>query len=964
MNRSSPTPHLRRSACIPYRIPGLPLRAVAVALALACGFPANAVPVSPAPQARAEHPRLLAGSGKGREALRAQLARDPAAARNYQAIQARLQPYVERHRTDPAWIVSRLQMYWQSHSTKVYVKNGVYDHAEGNAPVPTVRFTGTRDANSQYLTPKLEDIKPYMGERDLLWLQNKETPGRPWEWVSQAKSGRIVESINMRIAELGRDAAFMYWATGDERYAGFAYDIFDTYMSGIAWRETPIDLNHGHDQTLVGLQSFEVIHEDIVGPLTETYDFMHGYIVRRAGDKRTLFDGALKKWADLIIANGVPWNNWDLIEARFVLHIAAVLGPDGSYPDRRGSQHYVRSVLDGGAARQWSLRRLLDHGYDPATGAWNESPSYSINVAGDFMECVDLLDEAFGIDTLPAMPVLPLAARALPQYLLPNGRTVGFGDTRYELPRTAMIERLLAHARRHGQPGQASVYASLLAAVRGAGEASRQDGVHALLDSLKVPAAQGNPGASSPDPAPSAAAYQTPTFYAPNASWLIQRSGYQREDARDNAMVISQAGSYGNHAHANGIAMELYAKGLSLAPESGRGSGYLQSDHGEYYSQFPAHNTVVVDGLSAYPSMKSNHPFTLQSAYPAPGSPANAAFPWATFSDVRFLEPETNADQARVLGIVRLDDTNGYFVDIFRSRRRDGKDRYHDYIYHNLGQSMQFLGADGRVLPTAPSERLSFADGDLIGYDYWQDRKSLTSRQPLRARFDLALPQRKLAMTVWLQGAADREYFSVMAPPSTAWSTGMLPSGVEHAPLPTLVIRQHGQAWTRPFTAVFEPTADTAPQVLGVDQFEDGRALALRISTADHGRQTIISGDGDDVRFEHDGQRLQGRYGIVAERGAQLQYLFLGHGRKLAALGYALSAGGDGASAALWQADGRWLYSASRPLRLQVPAADWPANLEFTTEGRRVRIAGRMDTVDGRRVLMFDMPAMAAEPIR
>jgi hypothetical protein len=920
-----------------------------LALALACAFP-------PTAQTQ-DHPRLLVQAASVKDALQARIASDPAAAKMVQAIQARLQPYVERHRTDPAWITSRLQMYWQSHATQVYVKNGVYDHADGKAPVPTVRYTGTRDASSQYFTPKLEDVKPYMGERDLLWLQNREAPGQPWEWVGQAKTGRIVESINMRIAELARDAAFMYWASGDESYARFAYDIFDTYMSGIAYRATPIDLNHGHDQTLVGLQSFEVIHEDIVGPLTETYDFMHGYIASRAGGKRALFDGAFKKWADLIIENGVPWNNWNLIEARFVLHIAAILGPDQSYPDQRGSQHYVRSVVQGGAARQWGLRRLADRGYDPVTAIWNESPGYSINVAGDFMECVGMLDQVFGVDVLPDLPVLPRAARALPQYLLPNGRTVGFGDTRYELPRTAMIEGLLAHARRHQHGEDAASYSSLLGALRGAGEGGAQNGVHALLDSLK-PAP-----ASTPGPAPSASAYQTPTFYTPNASWLVQRSGYLGADAREQAMVISQAGSNGNHAHANGIAMELYAKGMSLAPESGRGSGYLQNDHLEYYSQFPSHNTVVVDGVSAYPSMKSNHPFQLQAMYPASGSPAADAFPWATFSDVRFLEPETSAEQARVLGIVRLDERNGYFVDIFRSRRQDGKDRYHDYIYHNMGQAMQFLDADGKPLATAPSERLSFADGDLVGYDYWQERKSLKSREPLRARFDLTLPQRSLTMTAWLQGSPEREYFSVMAPPSTSWSSGMLPREIERAPLPTLVIRQSGEAWIHPFTAVFEAGDGGAPQVQEVQQVDDGHSLALRVRTAGERRQTIISGDTGDARYQRDGQRLLGRYAIIAERAGKLDYLFLGHGRELAASGYALALAQDG-SAALWRDNGRWLYTASKPVRLQVPASGWPATLEFTAaDGKRTRVHARARTVAGGKLLEYALPAMAATAI-
>jgi hypothetical protein len=901
---------------------------------------------------RAGHPRLLVDAAHGRADLQALLARDPQAARRYEAIVARVRPYVERHRTDPAWIVSRLQMYWQSHGTRVFVKNGVYDHVEGHAPVPTVRFTGTRDAATPYFTPQLDDVKPYMGERDLLWLQNRDAPGHPWEWVSQAKSGRIVEAINLRIAGLARDAAFLYWATGDDAYARFAYDIFAAYMAGIAYREEPVDLNHGHDQTLVGLQSFEVIHEDIVVPLTETYDFMHGWVADHAADKRALFDRAFRQWADLIVKNGVPWNNWDLIQARFVLHIAAVLGPDASYENGHGSGFYVRTVVKDGAARQWPLRRLLDHGYDAATGIWNESPGYSMNVANDFMECVDLLDEVFGIDALPDLPALPRAARALPQYLLPNGRTVGFGDTRYETPRTAMIARLLAHARRHGQAADAAAYATLLATLRGPSEAGNDDPVHALLDALAPPA----PAAA----AAGVADYQTPTFYAPNASWLIQRSGYAGPDA----LAISVAGSSGNHAHANGIAMELYAKGLSLAPESGRGSGYLQNDHLEYYSQFPAHNTVVVDGVSAYPSMKSNHPFTLLAAYPAPGSPAGAAFPSATFGAMALREPETDADQQRVLGIVRAGDAS-YFVDIFRSRRRDGKDRYHDYIYHNLGQSLRFLDAAGQPLATTPSERLSFADGDLIGYDYWRDRTSLASRAPLRARFDLQIPGRQRTMTAWLQGGAGRTFFSVLAPPSTAWSAGMLPRAIEQAPLPTLVIRQDGEAWMRPFTAVFEPGDGGPARVLGVEQVGDGRALALRVRTADGGRQTILSGAADDAVFQRDGQRLRGRYGIAAERDGRLDYLFLGHGHEIASGAYALSAAaGEPAAAALWRQDGRWLFSASRPVRLQVPAADWPARLEFSAGGHTMRIAGRRHLVDGRPVLDYALPAMAAAPLR
>ena len=892
-----------------------------------------------APDPSSVHPRLVAGVEGGPQALRERVAHDEAAARRLEAIRARVQPYVERHRVDPAWIVSRLQMYWQGHHTQVYVKDGLFVRAGGEAPVPTVRFTGGRDTATAYMTPRLEDVKPYMGENDLLYLQNRDAPGKPWEWVAQPKTGRIVEAINMRIAELGRDAAFLYWYTGQEEYAAFAGAIFDTYMRGMYYRAMPVDLNRAHDQTIVGLQSFEVIHEDIVGPLAETFDFMHGYLRGKDAATAALYDAAFKKWADVILANGVPWNNWNLIKARFVLQIAAVLEPDAHYADGHGSAHYVKAVTEGSGTRQWSLRRLLDYGYDAHTGIWNESPGYSLNVLGDYVECLDMLERLFGIDLLPQMPVLARAASALPQYLLPNGRMAGFGDTRYDYLRTSAIEGLQEHAERHGNASEARHFASLRAAIQAASGTQAAKAAGADVHALLAPA-----GPASATPSASLKAYQTPTFYAPNASWLIQRN--------TDALVISQAGSAGNHAHANGIAMELFTQGLSIAPESGRGSGYLQNDHLQYYAQFPAHNTVVVDGASTYPSMKIDHPLSVAAVYPQAGSAA-PAFPWATFSDVGFVEPATDARQRRVLGTVRLDDGKGYFVDIFRSRRRNGKDKYHDYIYHNLGQSMTFESAAGQPLATAPSQRLAFADGDLFGYDYWSDRKSLVSTQPLKAHFALALPERTVDMQVWLQGDARREFFSVQAPPSTAWVPGVLPEGIDRLPLPTLVVRHKGEAWTHPFTAVM----DASGQVQAVEEILAGAgALALRVRSAGGREQTIISNDGERGVYAHRGQRLLGRYGIVALRGGQLDYLFLGHGKKLAGNGYALTARQYGASAALWREQGRWFFTASAPVVVSVP----PRGPRTLVLPGGVRVQGR--AAKGARV--FDLPAMPAGPVQ
>ena len=53
-------------------------------------------------------------------------------------------------------------MYWKTHATEVYIKGEYYDHAGGEkAPAPTVMYTGARSHATNYVRPKLEDLKPY-----------------------------------------------------------------------------------------------------------------------------------------------------------------------------------------------------------------------------------------------------------------------------------------------------------------------------------------------------------------------------------------------------------------------------------------------------------------------------------------------------------------------------------------------------------------------------------------------------------------------------------------------------------------------------------------------------------------------------------------------------------------------------------------------------------------------------------
>lgn len=295
---------------------------------------------------------------------------------------ANTEHYLAKVSADSTWLFSRLQMYWNTHATDVFVNSERFDHAGGDrAPVPTVKYNGTRSTESAYNRPKLDDVIPYDNDAQSNVTYINKATGK-MEKAHPSKTGCNINSLNQQILGIARDASRIYKATGDRRYAALAYPVFDTYLKGIYYRNVPTDLTHGHMQTLVGMATFEVIHEDAVASITEIYANLGKYITR----DRDLYEATMKKWAENIIANGVPHNNWDLFQAEFITDIALVLRSDKDYADLKGKEYYLNYIQNTSSIRQWSMGRLINFGYDPQTAIWYESPGYSTTVSRDFTE--------------------------------------------------------------------------------------------------------------------------------------------------------------------------------------------------------------------------------------------------------------------------------------------------------------------------------------------------------------------------------------------------------------------------------------------------------------------------------------------------------------------------------------------------------------------------------------------------
>lgn len=733
----------------------------------------------------------------------------------------------------PDWLYSRLQMYWQTHATDVFVNGETFAKPGGErAAEPTVKYNGTRGTASQYNRPKLEDIVPYDDdEQGSVTYINKQT-GK-MEKTSPAKTGCNIAGVNRQIVGIARDAARIYAATGDMRYGQMAARVFCVYMKGIAYRNVPTDLNHGHQQTLVGMTTFEVIHEDIINELTQMYPLIKNLVK----DDQPIIESGFKKWAENIIANGVPHNNWDLFQADFIVKIALVLQDDKAYADGKGRQYYLDYVVNQNSIRQWSMNKLIDFGFDKNAKTWYESPGYSTTVLSTICDFANMLDEKAGIDLFAKRPILIDAVKTSAQYLFPNRMIAGWGDTHPNYLNTGGIDNILKYATRHKNKSLISEMNLLKSAVAS----------NAPLSEIER--------------------YTSTMFYAPNVSWLAMRTGMDKQ----HDLMASLNGSLGNHAHANGISLELYGKGYVLGPDAGIGKFlYSGLDYAEYYSQMPAHNTVVVDGVSSYPVMMSKQAFKVIASYPEVSAEQVSSKKLSeqkeklTYATVSFIEPETQAEQQRTTAVVKTSDKGGFYIDVFRSRKKDGGDKTHDYFYHNLGQTMTVEDAKtDKPLYLKPTDELAFAGGHLYAYSYIYNKVSAEMQNSIKAQFTTKIEdakiveamdgQHEITMTMWMKADENRTLFKALSPANLEYERmPNQPYCIEKQPVLTFVARQKGEAWNHPFVCVYEPSSDTEPgDIASVDYFtpsEQG-AVGIIVKLKDGTEQRIVCSENGKVNL-------------------------------------------------------------------------------------------------------------------
>ena len=202
---------------------------------------------------------------------------------------------------------------------------------------------------------------------------------------------------------------------------------------------------------------------------------------------------------------------------------------------------------------------------------------------------------------------------------------------------------------------------------------------------------------------------------------------------------------------------------------------------------------------------------------------------------------------------------------MFRSKKKEGGDKTHDYFYHNLGQEMKVMDAtSGQPLDMKPTEELAFAGGHLYAYSYIYDKKSAEMQNSVKTQFVTKIlddkvveamgGQREITMTMWMKKDENRTIFQALSPVNLEYERmPNQPYKVDEQPVLTFVARQKGEAWNHPFVCVYEPSSDTEPgDIASVDFFtpSEPSAVGIIVKLKDGTEQRIVCSENGKVQIK------------------------------------------------------------------------------------------------------------------
>ncbi len=804
----------------------------------------------------AQNPHILVNDADKQSVL-AKIKEQAWAKTIFEEISKNVTPYVERHTTDPQWILSRYQM--NRIPGKYYTRHFADESGArlinwtGNAPNPTVRVSTylrspITEKGSPYRKPNIDELVPNDTAR-VMQLYNPETGKKDW-----IDPQAFISNINGDINDLALDAAILYWLNGDSRYARFAADLLDQWAKGVYYQEPIV----GPCRT--GLLDMQTLGDANYRPIILAFDFVKPFM-RQNGYDLHWYETVFEKFASTLAFRGFWNNNWYAAESSTMVFATLNL------ENKQKKDYYLQFILSkdtiNGAYGQLALPSTVKNWLTP-DGHWKEPGGYHNYPVGNLL-ISSLALEKNGYDIFRKFPALFQASYAMLKYSFPNLTVGGFGDTGRASQSAESLEIGILGAAKYNQPILPDMLASMKKMVDGGIYKRERSGFLGLLCFLP----------NLPETNATFRWQRTGTLDF--ARYFIQRNG---TDPLTGLMIGVQGATY-NHNHCNGMAMELYGLNEVLGIDAGTGPNYEHPLHRNYYSQWAAHNTVVAAGSS------SSVPFSgaagaknigqIELAAMEPIADQDAVSPDFSFTDTRYLDKSTNTNQSRTLSIVRTSPTTGYYIDIFRSDNATSN----DYVYHNIGDAVTFLDSNRQPLQTTATI-YPRTEKDYPGFRFFEEVEKLDDYQKaLTAIFTIRDDKSDdLFLQVLIPGGEGRSYFKAKSLKTK--TSGKIYAGSH---LPLITIHTASEAKTKPFITVFEPykgQQNYSVDHVSVEKIADPASFtAVTIFNKDHSYQEIYqSTDPGKVQTTKNGS-LKGYFGIAGYKNGSLSALYLGKGEEI-----------------------------------------------------------------------------------
>lgn len=856
----------------------------------------------------------------------------------YETLKTDVDPIVAIHRDNPSYVVSRMQMHWEpgKRYTHFYTEGNYVTRREGNAKYPTVRVTYGRAASNSVPMAPLDKVIPY-GDGSLTKpagmklgiVKLSDTPdnilsklGTPtsYDTVPFTKTGLGTETLNRGFIHLAWKSSLLYYLTENKNYAKLAADILWNFVRGASQQ---LQLNPGWEErekkgSFNGYLSFETLGDTRhFATLPLAYDMIYDYLRQEYFDSEQFVKGIEgemwapphpegKEWAlgcfetmfkrlieNKLTRGGGLKGNWNMNEQQSAMLYALALDEDDAYKDGKGRAYYVNKLVYGPTTdHHGAYLDVLRANINPTTGLWPEAPAgYG---QGSIAQLVrfGFIYYKNGLDFLSKDPLLSKAASSMTQMLFPNGYVTNFGDASYSTMHTGQLELMMAYWHDKGDRQREQQCAELMQF------APKRNLNNEFYDALffylpKVPAAKAVPKLSR-------------TSYSETYSLVFGRNN--APDPKDAlAFVLNGFGKDTGHRQPNGMNMELYGRGHILAPDQGVGQDYWGPDTHEYKINVAGHNTVSPNGKGA----DNNIPQNLEIVHAEPAvvdgeAPDHEVSPHHQYVDAinHFYTSEIKAEQRRMLSIIRTSPHTGYFVDIFRSDVTDGEDRYHDYIYHNMGIGSELFLSSGQPMPMS-----SFPLDSLSGKGYTYFTTLGSSENPDDFHVDYHLGIDDTHMRMFVPSSKGRTVYQL----NSLFNHRYYEPSLRTLPVPALLVRQKGEAWNTPFIAVYEPYGNGAEAKIrsvytGKTRKQKGVAK-LSVEYCDKDKlDHIIHSVNEKEEADYMDIRFTGTYCVATMEKGRLVSIYIGNGSSFR-MGKLTAYSNDGKPFDAWLEwkDGKWI---------------------------------------------------------